>query len=66
MEQGSYQTIKIDSKDRVLNLSLNRPERLDAFNLQMLKELREALDHSADDEQTREIFYVFKTRCSHY
>ena len=30
MDQGSYQTIKMDTEDRVLTLTLNRPDQLNA------------------------------------
>ena len=49
MEQGSYQTIKIDSKDRVLNLTLNRPEQLNAVNEVMHEELSRVFSDAARD-----------------
>ena len=50
-----FECIRFETGAGIARISLNRPERLNAFNQEMLKELREALDHSADDAQTRVI-----------
>ena len=52
MKQGSYQTIKIDSKDRVLNLTLNRPNQLNAVNEVMHEELSRIFSDAARDPET--------------
>jgi len=39
----SQQTIRFESKDGIARLTLNRPERLNSFNVQMHGEIREAL-----------------------
>ena len=52
MKQGSYQTIKIDSKDRVLSLTLNRPNQLNAVNEVMHEELSRIFSDAARDPET--------------
>ena len=47
----SYQTIIYEVKDSILGLTLNRPDKLNAFTVQMGHELIEAFDRaSADDD----------------
>ncbi len=49
MDQGNYQTIIIDREDRVLNLTLNRPEHLNAVNGAMHEELSRVFSDAARD-----------------
>ncbi|HTE15863.1 MAG TPA: enoyl-CoA hydratase-related protein [Burkholderiales bacterium] len=52
----SFETIKLDvADDGVAVLELNRPERLNAFNRQMIGEWREALAQIADDPHIRAV-----------
>jgi len=39
----SYQTILFDVSDGIARLTLNRPDRLNSFNVDMHREVREAL-----------------------
>ncbi|HEY8509056.1 MAG TPA: enoyl-CoA hydratase-related protein, partial [Steroidobacteraceae bacterium] len=39
----AYQTILLDITDGIARLTLNRPERMNAFNVQMHEEVRDAL-----------------------
>ena len=48
-----YQTIVLEKTDGVARLTLNRPERLNSFNVQMHEELQAALDDIATDNVTR-------------
>ncbi len=48
-----YETIKLERQDGVANLTLNRPDRLNSFNIQMHEELQSALDGIAIDDETR-------------
>lgn len=48
-----YETIKFEKQNGVANLTLNRPDRLNSFNVQMHEELQSALDDIATDGETR-------------
>ena len=49
---ASYETLEVARDDRVLWLTLRRPERLNALNERMIDELRLVLDRLADDTDT--------------
>jgi enoyl-CoA hydratase/carnithine racemase len=51
----SYNTIIYDVEDHILTLTLNRPERLNAFNREMLAELIDAFDRADADDEVRAI-----------
>jgi 2-(1,2-epoxy-1,2-dihydrophenyl)acetyl-CoA isomerase len=52
----AFQCIKLEvADDGVAIIELNRPERLNAFNRQMVVEWREALDQIADDSRVRAV-----------
>lgn len=44
-----YQTILYDSSDRIIRITLNRPEKANALNDQMLQELNDAFDRADRD-----------------
>ena len=46
----SYETISIDQVQRVAIVTLNRPEVLNALNLQLVRELDEAITNMVEDE----------------
>jgi len=48
-----YETIKLEKSNDVATLTLNRPDRLNSFNVQMHEELQNALDEIATDGETR-------------
>lgn len=48
-----YETILVEKKKKIGILTLNRPEKLNAINLQMKKEVCRALDRLEDDENLR-------------
>ena len=47
------ETVLLDVKDRVATVTLNRPERLNAWNAQMASELNEAMIACNDDDEVR-------------
>ena len=47
----TLQTIRLEQSDHVATLFLNRPDNLNAYNLLMLNELRNALDEIAVNEE---------------
>src|SRR5262245_26435808 len=47
----TYETLDYGVRDRILTITLNRPERMNAFTLKMCEELIDAFERaSADDE----------------
>ncbi|WP_444998409.1 2-(1,2-epoxy-1,2-dihydrophenyl)acetyl-CoA isomerase PaaG [Aliikangiella sp. IMCC44359] len=48
-----YQTIVVEKTAGVAKLTLNRPDRLNSFNVQMHEELQQALDDIATDGESR-------------
>jgi enoyl-CoA hydratase/carnithine racemase len=50
-----FETIRYELEDGVLTLTLNRPDRLNAFNHTMMKELMEAFDCSDADDAVRAV-----------
>ena len=51
----SYNTIVYDVQDSILTITLNRPEALNAFNHEMLKELLDACDRADADDDVKAI-----------
>ena len=51
----TYETILYSVEDNILTITLNRPERLNAFNRQMLGELIDAIDRADEDDDVRAI-----------
>lgn len=48
-----YQTIQLERENGVARLTLNRPDKLNSFNVQMHEEMHDALDKIAADGETR-------------
>ncbi len=51
----SFETLQYEVKDQILTLTLNRPERMNAFNGTMRRELIEAFDRADADDEVRVI-----------
>ncbi|CAN5245043.1 2-(1,2-epoxy-1,2-dihydrophenyl)acetyl-CoA isomerase PaaG [soil metagenome] len=49
----TYSTIKHELQDGLVTITLNRPQRLNAFNTEMHAELRDALDDADHDDAVR-------------
>lgn len=54
----SYQTISFDINQGVARLTLNRPDRLNSFNVQMHQEVREALARVAASSEARVLVFT--------
>ena len=52
---NDYQTILLERENGVARLTLNRPDKLNSFNVQMHEELQHALDSIATDGETRAV-----------
>ncbi|MFT5131822.1 MAG: enoyl-CoA hydratase [Gammaproteobacteria bacterium] len=55
LDKNKYQTIIYKTDGPVATLTLNRPDKLNAINAQMVKELNEALDDAESCDQVRAI-----------
>jgi enoyl-CoA hydratase/carnithine racemase len=51
----AYQTILYDVADKILTITLNRPEKLNAFTATMQQELIDAFDRADRDDGIRAI-----------
>ena len=51
----AYETIKYEVAEQILTITLNRPDKLNAFNATMQKELIEAFDAADKDDDVRAI-----------
>jgi len=51
----AYETIKYEVADQILTITLNRPDKLNAFNATMQRELIEAFDAADKDDDVRAI-----------
>jgi enoyl-CoA hydratase/carnithine racemase len=51
----AYETITYEVEDQILTLTLNRPDKLNAFNATMQKELIDAFDQADRDDNVRAI-----------
>ncbi|MCP4754062.1 MAG: crotonase/enoyl-CoA hydratase family protein [Proteobacteria bacterium] len=49
----TYETIKYEVADRILTITLNRPDRLNAFSPQMNSELVDAIETAEADDEVR-------------
>src|ERR1044072_1279047 len=54
----SYQTILFEINAGVARLTLNRPDRLNSFNVQMHQEVREALAQVAASKEARVLAFT--------
>jgi enoyl-CoA hydratase/carnithine racemase len=51
----TLQTLQLDTADGIATITLNRPEKLNAFNTQMRDELIAAIDHTDADDSVRAV-----------
>ncbi|MCY3927821.1 MAG: crotonase/enoyl-CoA hydratase family protein [Acidobacteria bacterium] len=60
--EPTYEAIRYDVDDGVLTMTLNRPERLNAFNGQMMREIMEALNRADGDDSVRAVIVTGEGR----
>jgi len=58
----SFETIKYEVADQILTITLNRPDKLNAFNAAMQRELIEAFDQADADDGIRAIIVTGEGR----
>ena len=51
----AYETIKYEVAEQILTITLNRPDKLNAFNAAMQKEMIDAFDAADKDDNVRAI-----------
>jgi enoyl-CoA hydratase/carnithine racemase len=51
----SYEAILFEVQERIATVTLNRPERMNAWNQVMARELREAMVHCDEDDEIRAV-----------
>ena len=51
----SYETLRYEVEDGVLTLTLNRPDHLNAFTVEMAHELIDAFERASEDDDVRAI-----------
>jgi len=56
----SYNAIEYDVEDEVATIALDRPERLNAFTVEMMSELIDAFDRVDDDDSVRAVIVTGK------
>ena len=51
----SYNTLRYEVADNILTLTLNRPEQLNAFTVEMAHELIDAFNRASNDDEVRAV-----------
>ena len=54
----TYEQIKYEVKDGILTVTLNRPDKLNAFTGKMLSELLDAMDRADRDDDVRAVVFT--------
>ena len=57
-----FETIKYEVKDNILTITLNRPDRLNAFTGQMMNDLISAFDSASHDDEVRVVIVTGEGR----
>ena len=58
----NFETIKYEVKDKILTITLNRPDRLNAFTGQMMNDLISAFDSASKDDEVRVVIVTGEGR----
>ena len=58
----NYETIKYEVNDKILTITLNRPDRLNAFTGQMMNDLISAFDSASKDDEIRVVIVTGEGR----
>ena len=51
----SYNTLRYEVAENILTLTLNRPDQLNAFTMEMAHELIDAFNRASDDDEVRAV-----------
>ena len=58
----NFETIKYEVKEKILTITLNRPDRLNAFTGQMMNDLISAFDSASNDDEVRVVIVTGEGR----
>lgn len=58
MPAPTYETLLYEIEDNILTITLNRPDKLNAFNITMRDEIIDAIDHADADDDVRAIIFT--------
>ena len=58
----NYETIRCEVENNILTLTLNRPDKLNAFTGQMMDELISAFDNAGKDDEVRVVIVTGEGR----
>ena len=58
----NFETIKYEVKDKILTITLNRPDRLNAFTGEMMNDLISAFDSASNDDEVRVVIVTGEGR----
>ena len=58
----NYETIKYEVNNKILTITLNRPDRLNAFTGQMMNDLIAAFDSASKDDEIRVVIITGEGR----
>ena len=58
----SFEALRYDVEDNILTITLNRPEKLNAFNYQMQNDLIKAFDEADKDDNVKAIIVTGEGR----
>jgi len=58
MPAPTYETLLYEIEDKILTITLNRPDKLNAFNNTMRNEIIDAIDHADADDDVRAIIFT--------
>ncbi|MHB1446081.1 MAG: crotonase/enoyl-CoA hydratase family protein [Acidimicrobiales bacterium] len=62
MSNANYETIALEVSDRVATITLDRPEKLNAFTARMQHELIDAFDRTDEDDEVRAVVVTGRGR----
>lgn len=54
--EASFNSILYEIKENILTITLNRPDRMNAFTVEMAYELIEAFKGASEDDEVRAIY----------
>ena len=63
MSEAAEEAVLVERRDRVMIITLNRPESMNSFNTELRADVVEALERARDDDAVRAIVFTGEGRC---